>query len=513
MKRFISFCVALTFILTLLVPFAAADSRFTQKQAIDLLDKAFARAGKLIIGYNDDHLSDDKLGEYLMYDDLTVSSEHDYGSVTFDTSVSGDKYPEPITYVYLLGFRYTEDGDRIFERITSEFLNKYISDCFTEDMRDRYFTKTQAWVYDEQSNRYIEVEADMFRNEESSGYVLITPDQMENWAAYVVLGYEKGDVVPISFESGSNTARLTVLAYRLFNMFGYAQTIETVDFVKTKSGWRISGGTLFDVAFGGGASSFDQNYSEFELLAINAYAEATILYRNHSDIYLYRQESKSGKKYFVESSMQDLFSKKIYNESTVTYTHSTKGEKYEEPQIYYRTWVGGEYSDSYKRVEEYIDRLSSVMLPSLYEPWMYTDNGAELLRNEYLTGNGILIHKDAFIEGTDDNSIMYYYLFSKYNGVRMLSSKKAKIEVILRQHNAESGLSSYCTTTFEAIKTKDGWRASGGEMFDVIRGDALPEEYVPVPTGDGSQAEVGYLILVLFISALGAFRMRRPERG
>ena len=57
----------------------------------------------------------------------------------------------------------------------------------------------------------------------------------------------------------------------------------------------------------------------------------------------------------------------------------------------------------------------------------------------------------------------------------MLSDTRAKMNITIRYSpDGSSALCRYCVETVEFTKTADGWRVSGGTVFDVIRGERNP---------------------------------------
>lgn len=517
MKKVVSFCVMITFLISLCTPFVGAAGGLSRSEAIDILKKGFARCNMMAYGFDSyDLLTEEEQREILLYEymhlDYGYGKEETEGKVfETDTSLSGEKYPRIFEYYYAYAGKYGEDSTTPPEYLTMDIMDSYILEYFTPEMKSKlYFAEEN--VFDEETNERIGyVMVDRFRTDPETGYLLGLDATMEYFNVPWHITWNDDTVKHISFTSSASKAELKVLAYQSYIMFGAAPMIETVEFQKTKSGWKISGGSLFGVCFLDGMPSYDQGWSEFDLLAINAYAEASILHQNYSEIYLYPNETSSGKKYYVKSDMYEMFSEGAYGRpGNITYMHSTKGEEYASPELYYRSDVGGWYTvEMHKRVEEYKEHLSSVMLPALYEPWLCADNGVEYFRNEYITASGILVSKRFFDYVYSTPST---YSFEECNGVRMLSSKKAEIYVILSQRDKNTNEDIYYLTSFEAVKTADGWRASGGEMFDVIRGEAVPKIYVPVETGDDSEGRIIFLAILATLSLAAACRGVKRRR-
>jgi len=507
MKKLVSFCVVLTLLFSLCMPFVRAAGGLSEKEATDIFMKAYVRANAVIYDYNsEDVVTAEERKKIVPYEYMNLYyGDHGIGDpvIITDTSLSGEKYPREYDYYYVEATKYDRDADGkgISEFITMDFMDSFLLEYFTPEMKNRLcFDKWE--IYDKETYEVTDyVYVDRFRTDPETGYLLGLSDTMWHFDIPYFLTMEDDDVKYVGFTSGESKAELKVLVYKRFIMFGYASTIETVEFERTKSGWKISGGSFFDVCFIGEEPSYNYEYTEFELLAMNAYTEASILYRNYSNSYLYPQTSKSGKEYYIRGSMELFLT---YDDATIVYTHSTNGEEYDSPEIYYRAEVGGYHvSGLYGRVEEYKDRLSSVMLPSLYEPWLYSEDGVEFFRNEYITQDGILV-SERFLGMQYERGSLYN--FSKYGGVRMISANKAKVDVILYLYHSSSGKKVYYTTEFDAVKTPDGWRASGGEMFDVIRGNAVPKPYTPVNTGDDSGERVIFLVFLSTVSLAAACR-------
>jgi len=515
MKKAISAVIIFACLLSLTVPFVSAAGALSKTEAIKIFEIGYGRSDLVIYGELDDlpWLTEEEKDKYFIYDRMRWNDEKN--PIVFEESTSGEKYDEPVKYRELTAVKLFEwsDWDGEENTVTVDFLNSFILEYYTEEMRDRLFT-SEYHYRDALTNKWVYKECELFRTDEETGVALVGGElrydrQFDRfWLGRWLNVYD--------FTSNASTAVLTVVAERINYVEGYSPTLETVIFKNTKNGWRISGGTLFEVAYFEGSPSYGYEVNEFEKLAANAYNEYYLLKRNYWGYFLREIETEDGKKYWDFNSlayMEEAMFKIKDAYTTITFTHSLKGEEYDEPQVYYRGAIG-EGLLSISTLKEYRDYLSSIMLPSLYEHLFFTRDGKyEYFRTETIGGEGILINESFFTRSESYRSEKLYEYY-RYVGHHMLSKDKVRIYVVLSRYDNQKYESDYYETYIDAKKIDGKWIACGGEMFDVLNGEKEPQFFEPVRTGDDSMQNALFFMLLASFSLGGAWSVcRRKMRG
>ena len=515
MKRLVSFLIIFTFVSAMLSPIVSASEILTKSEAIKLFEIGYGRSDLLLYGEINDlpWLSDSYRKKYFIYDRMTTYSyDEDYGTVGFNESSDGKPYPYTVNYYSHYAAVVEDNGEYekfSFSTVDMDFIEGYILAYYTEDMKDMLFTVEYGhYDWDTEERVYWDVEA--FRTDPNTGMLLVNSNvaydrQMDRFS----LG-EKLTV--LGFTSNSSNATMTLLCNSNIAIEGHTKTVETVTFENTKDGWRISGGSLFDVAYYYEEPSYGYEPGELERLTYDAVGNYTILKHGYPITWLSDFVTDSGKKgvWFFGNMMDfsDMFAQD--QDVTITFTHSSKGKKYDEPKIYYRATVGEDlFSEAFVKSQDYIDYVRSVFVSELCDSWFYSEDGElEYFRDETSSG-GILVSSEFYQK---IRAKFPAYEFSSYNGVRMLSSNKARMEVVLYRYSAEMQKHVHYTTTIDARRTSDGWRIVGGEFFDVMEGKKAPKAYEPVKTGDGSGIEAVYFSMLVLLSLYGAFNFGKSRR-
>jgi len=505
LKKVISIVIIFTFLLPLTLPTVSAKNTLTKTEAIKIFERGYGRTDLVVYGDANDlpWLTEKERDRYLIYDRMRI--DYDSEEVAFEESTSGEKYETAIKYQkHNVVTDFDESTWRGEETtVTVDFLNSYILEYYTEDMKERLLTSEYRYR-DPLTGEWIEKRCELFRTDEVTGTALVCRGVQYDRQFDL---FELGNFLNVyDFKASSSEAVLTIVAISRDYISGHSPTVETVEFTNTRDGWRISGGTLFEVAYFNAEPSYGYEVSEFEKLALNSYNEYSLLRGYTPEYCLRRLVSQSGKEYWYFDHL--MYSEKPMFEITdpyvtVTFTHSLNGEKYDTPQVYYRASVGAGYL-SLNTTKEYRDYLASIMLPSLYEPLLCSEDGKlEYFRDETSNG-GILISKELY-DIMGERHMEYYY--SGYNGYRMLSRNRARIEILFGRYDMKTESKKYAVTYVDAILKDGRWLAYGGELFDIIEGKASFRKYAPVITGDDSAGDIIFLSLVSVFSLAGVVKI------
>jgi len=230
MRKILSLIIAvlLTIGLCTISAFASEDT-LTKDEAILLVQDAYRMM---------------RLGQHgILHNDLTIITSiydifyHGEEVIFIDTSASGEKYYEPERYRKAIPF----SGSDLYEEFNS--LNKIrnkISAVFTESMTDRMLK-----VKEDNPNCTELFYIDSYREDENSELLISQEVGEPMQYPYLLYAYNH-------FEASKNTAKMIITLKRKTHVVVEPTTYpkETVEFTKTADGWRVSGGTAFEVMLG-----------------------------------------------------------------------------------------------------------------------------------------------------------------------------------------------------------------------------------------------------------------------
>ena len=257
MKKFLSLILMFTFLLSICLVSVGAESTvgdLTQDMAEELAFEAyktlsiFSRGVYVPISYEPSAYMIALLNEYSIYHTTTVE-------ISFSESSDGTKYMKAPSYSKFLTGAYFPEGwedkhhyhnhklDREFDAFFGNIsdVKKYMRKYFIEEVINNYLSSVVSF-YDYIEDQVKSERHEFFRMSDSGELLIKNMNSIEN--GYYDWICEFGELTVQGEHAKINLAFCrSRYAYRNISN-------ETIEFTKTSDGWRVSGGTAFEVMLG-----------------------------------------------------------------------------------------------------------------------------------------------------------------------------------------------------------------------------------------------------------------------
>lgn len=233
MKKIISSIIIVVLLMGLCTTntFAAQDA-LTKKDAILLLEDAYRM---MILGQCGYYPYDLDAFEDRDYTDGNEGFEQNYEvAIKRTESASGEKYPRSEIYWII-----KQPLSPFYEEFaTIEKIKSAAKKCFTEKISQRVLMTRR--IKPDGSENFSHLVDTYFENENSELFMFASICPYDFWNMFL---YSYG-----AFKCTGDTAKLFVTVWKNEPpLFPDIYSEETVEFTKTADGWRVSGGTAFEV--------------------------------------------------------------------------------------------------------------------------------------------------------------------------------------------------------------------------------------------------------------------------
>lgn len=479
MKKLVSALILVAMMIGVILPVCAAEEKIGWDEAKELYIKAFVRCSLLHLGEFPDTGAYGAEDAYspIFYIGPNYSDVEGLVSKSFSESSAGKKYSKEYTY-YEVRYELFESVPKNTE-ITLQYLRDYGNEAMTESLTERAMQSKRS-----DSGDIVEI----FRTDKESGKLLQEEHTgaVQMWITYDIASRSSDGFVDIvSLSSNSKYAIMHVVMYK--NASGITTTTvpttETVIFENTKNGWRVSGGSVFDVIIDNKSPTYCWERTEFEVLAKSAFDSFVLI--QHQYVLNYALPAYTDPEILADDTIQYEYKiphlgmlsglKPDAEKLSVAFTSSSDGAVYSEEKRYALAVQSKNYETdmdlgfrSVASISEYGNRVMTKDLTA--RAMLNVSDGVELYRDHE---GQLLLYTAAF-----PSKLYNKYALAEYGALVMLSDTTATMSVTLKIYEGLNTSYTRHTESIDFVKTTEGWRVCGGSAFEVMLGTVGASAYM-----------------------------------